>query len=144
MPIGITLIVFLLDQLTKVLVIHSMHLGQSIPIWNNVFHFTYILNPGAAFGILEHRSWVFILVALVVLGAASYYYKQIKQQCFCTQIGISLLLGGAAGNLLDRIRTGFVVDFLDFRIWPVFNIADIAICLGAGILILQVWKRRDD
>ncbi|WP_405756246.1 signal peptidase II, partial [Anaerovibrio slackiae] len=118
--------------------------GQSLPVIKGIFHITYVLNPGAAFGMLEHQRWFFILVALaaVLLGAA--FYKKLQQESFLMRSGAGLLLGGAVGNLADRIQSGLVVDFLDFRIWPVFNIADIAICAGAGILIFDIWQRRNE
>ena len=144
MPLGIGILVFIIDQLVKHLVVSTMHLGQSLPLIKGIFHITYVLNPGAAFGMLEHQRWFFILVALaaVLLGAA--FYKKLQQESFLMRSGAGLLLGGAVGNLADRIQSGLVVDFLDFRIWPVFNIADIAICAGAGILIFDIWQRRNE
>ena len=133
MPLGIGIFVFILDQLIKHVVLGSMHLGESIPIIKGVFHITFVLNPGAAFGMLEHQRWIFIAVALLVVVLALVFYKHIQRESLITRIGAGLLLGGALGNLLDRIQSGLVVDFLDFRIWPVFNIADIAICVGAAM-----------
>ena len=144
MHFGIGIIVFLADQLVKWYVDTSMYIGQSIPVIDNIFHITYILNPGAAFGMLEHKRWIFIIVALVIMAATIYCYRWIKQESSLIRCGIGLLLGGAAGNLLDRIQTGLVVDFLDFRVWPVFNIADIGICVGAGMLMFSVWRRRNE
>ena len=144
MPLGIGILVFVIDQLVKHLVVSTMHLGQSFPVIKGIFHITYVLNPGAAFGMLEHQRWFFIVVALaaVLLGVA--FYKKLQQESFLMRSGAGLLLGGAVGNLADRIQSGLVVDFLDFRIWPVFNIADIAICAGAGILIFDIWQRRNE
>lgn len=144
MPLGIGILVFIIDQLVKHLVVSTMHLGQSLPVIKGIFHITYVLNPGAAFGMLEHQRWFFIVVALaaVLLGVA--FYKKLQQESFLMRSGAGLLLGGAIGNLADRIQSGLVVDFLDFRIWPVFNIADIAICAGAGILIFDIWQRRNE
>lgn len=144
MPLGIGILVFILDQLVKHAVLGSMHLGESIPIIKDVFHITFVLNPGAAFGMLEHQRWIFIVVALLVVVLALVFYKHIQRESLITRIGAGLLLGGALGNLLDRIQSGLVVDFLDFRIWPVFNIADIAICSGAAMLIWDMWQRRNE
>ena len=144
MPLGIGIFVFILDQLIKHVVLGSMHLGESIPIIKGVFHITFVLNPGAAFGMLEHQRWIFIAVALLVVVLALVFYKHIQRESLITRIGAGLLLGGALGNLLDRIQSGLVVDFLDFRIWPVFNIADIAICGGGAMLIWDMWQRRDE
>lgn len=144
MPIVTGIIVLLFDQLAKVIIGSAMHVGESIPVLPGIFHITYVLNPGAAFGMLEHQRWIFIVVALVVILAAGIFYKRLQQESLLMRCGAGLMLGGAAGNLLDRMQNGLVVDFLDFRIWPVFNIADIAICVGAGLLILDIWQRRDE
>ena len=144
MPLGIGILVFILDQLVKHAVLVSMHLGESIPIIKDVFHITFVLNPGAAFGMLEHQRWIFIVVALLVVVLALVFYKHIQRESLITRIGAGLLLGGALGNLLDRIQSGLVVDFLDFRIWPVFNIADIAIFGGAAMLIWDMGQRRNE
>lgn len=115
-----------------------MGLGMSIPVIPHVFHITYILNAGAAFGILENQQWFFILVGILVLGAAAWFYSCLQRENAYIRYGVSLLLGGAAGNLIDRIFRGSVIDFFDFRIWPVFNIADIAIVVGVGCIIYSI------
>lgn len=144
MPLGIAILVFLVDQLVKVIVVSNMYMGQSIPIVKDVLHLTYIVNPGAAFGMLENQHWIFILVAIALMLVFACFYKRIQRENIWVRCGSGLLLGGAAGNLLDRIQTGLVIDFLDFRIWPVFNLADVAICVGAGMLIYDIWRGRDD
>ena len=144
MPLGIGILVFIIDQLVKHLVVSTMHLGQSFPVIKGIFHITYVLNPGAAFGMLEHQRWFFIVVALAAVLLGVFFYKRLQQESILMRSGAGLLLGGAVGNLADRIQSGLVVDFLDFRIWPVFNIADIAICAGAGMLILDIWQRRNE
>ena len=142
MPLGIGILVFVIDQLVKHLVVSTMHLGQSFPVIKGIFHITYVLNPGAAFGMLEHQRWFFIVVALAAVLLGVFFYRKLQQESILMRSGAGLLLGGAVGNLADRIQSGLVVDFLDFRVWPVFNIADIAICAGAGILIYDIWQRR--
>ena len=144
MPLGIGILVFVIDQLVKHLVVSTMHLGQSFPVIKGIFHITYVLNPGAAFGMLEHQRWFFIVVALVAVLLGVFFYRKLQQESILMRSGAGLLLGGAVGNLADRIQIGLVVDFLDFRVWPVFNIADIAICAGAGILIYDIWQRRNE
>ena len=144
MPLGIGILVFVIDQLVKHLVVSTMHLGQSFPVIKGIFHITYVLNPGAAFGMLEHQRWFFIIVALAAVLLGVFFYKRLQQESILMRSGAGLLLGGAVGNLADRIQSGLVVDFLDFRVWPVFNIADIAICAGAGILIYDIWQRRNE
>ena len=144
MPLGIGILVFIIDQLVKHLVVSTMHLGQSLPVIKGIFHITYVLNPGAAFGMLEHQRWFFIVVALAAVLLGVVFYRKLQQESILMRSGAGLLLGGAVGNLADRIQSGLVVDFLDFRVWPVFNIADIAICAGAGILIYDIWQRRNE
>ena len=144
MPLGIGILVFVIDQLVKHLVVSTMHLGQSFPVIKGIFHITYVLNPGAAFGMLEHHRWFFIIVALAAVLLGVFFYRKLQQESILMRSGAGLLLGGAVGNLADRIQSGLVVDFLDFRVWPVFNIADIAICAGAGILIYDIWQRRNE
>lgn len=142
-PFGLGIIIFIIDQLVKSYVTASMQLGQSVPVIKDVFYITYVLNPGAAFGIFEHQRLFFIIVALVLLGAVLYFRKKLLQENYMIQYGVGLLLGGAIGNLYDRLQNGLVVDFFDFRFWPVFNIADVAICLGAALIMIDICFRRD-
>lgn len=144
MLLGIGLFVFIIDQLVKYLVVSTMHIGQSFPVVKGFFYITYVLNPGAAFGMLEHQRWFFICVAVMMIVIGMVFYKRLQQESLLIRCGAGLLLGGAVGNLTDRIKSGLVIDFLDFRIWPVFNIADIAICVGAGFLIYDIWRRRNE
>ncbi len=132
----------MLDQITKYMIVRNMTEGMSIPIIDQVFHLTFVLNPGAAFGMLEHNREFFIIMAIVVLMFVVYMRKKILEEPLPIQIGIALFVGGALGNLIDRMKTGLVVDFFDFRIWPVFNIADIAICLGVGVMIWSIIREE--
>jgi len=134
--------VVMLDQITKYMIVSNMTEGMSIPIIDQVFHLTFVLNPGAAFGMLEHNREFFIIMAIVVLMFVVYMRKKILEEPLPIQIGIALFVGGALGNLIDRMKTGLVVDFFDFRIWPVFNIADIAICLGVGVMIWSIIREE--
>ena len=143
MPFVLGILIFVLDQLAKGYITASMHLGQSIPIVKDYFYITYVLNPGAAFGIFEHQRLFFIAVALILIGAAIYFRKRILNENILVQYGVGLLLGGAIGNLYDRLQSGLVVDFFDFRFWPVFNIADVAICVGAALIIFDICFRRE-
>ncbi|WP_290656877.1 signal peptidase II [Anaerovibrio sp.] len=144
LPFGLGLIVFIIDQLVKGYITASMHLGQSVPVIKNYFYITYVLNPGAAFGIFENQRLFFIGVALVLLGVVIYFRKQLMKEHMLVQYGVGLLVGGAIGNLYDRLQNGLVVDFLDFRFWPVFNIADVAICVGAGLIMFDICFRRQE
>lgn len=130
--------VFLSDQISKLYIINHIELGESWPVISDVFHITHVSNAGAAFSILQHQTGLFIAIALLLLGAVVYYYPRLPQGHPLLHIGIGLQAGGAAGNLLDRVRTGYVTDFLDFRIFPVFNIADIGIVIGVGLLFWEI------
>ena len=126
------------DQFFKYLIVSDMFLGQSIPIVPGIFHLTYIQNPGAAFGILANQRWLFVAIAIILIAAAIYFAPQIKRLSFSMRAAIALLVGGAAGNLIDRISIGRVVDYMDFRVWPIFNFADVAIVLGCLFIICSL------
>lgn len=134
------LAVVILDQYSKYIVVENMALGESIPIIEEVFHLTYILNPGAAFGMFAHNRLFFIAIAVIVIGIIFWARREILASPWEVKAGCGLFLGGAIGNLIDRARQGLVIDFFDFRIWPVFNIADIAICIGVGLIIWNLLK----
>lgn len=140
--IAVSLLVIVLDRITKMLVQSHMTVGMSIPIVEDVFNLTYILNPGAAFGMLEHNTTFFICLTAVVLIGAALARKQIMAEPPVSRYGMALFLGGAIGNLIDRINTGLVIDFFDFIVWPVFNVADIAICVGVGLIIWSMLKEE--
>ena len=133
------LAVVILDQFSKYIVVENMALGESIPIIEEVFHLTYILNPGAAFGMFAHNRLFFIAIAIVVIGIIIWARREILASPWEVKPAGGLFLGGAIGNLIDRARQ-MVIDFFDFRIWPVFNIADIAICIGVGLIIWNLLK----
>lgn len=126
-----------IDQLTKYLVVNNFSLHQSVPVIKNVFHLTYVQNRGAAFGILQGHSTFFILITVVVIGLLVYFYRELPLENFFNWLGLGLALGGTIGNLIDRVRVGYVIDFLDFRIWPVFNLADSAIV--TAVFIFGYW-----
>lgn len=134
------LAVVILDQFSKYIVVENIALGESIPIIEEVFHLTYILNPGAAFGMFAHNRLFFIAIAVIVIGIIIWARREILASPWEVKAGCGLFLGGAIGNLIDRARQGLVIDFFDFRIWPVFNIADIAICIGVGLIIWNLLK----
>ena len=132
--IGLSTLVIVVDQATKYWIQSRMAYGESSPVIREIFHITYILNPGAAFGILENKTWFFIAVALALLAGVAYLYPRMPANQPMVKLGAGLLVGGAVGNLIDRVRIGYVVDFFDFRIWPIFNVADICIVCGVACL----------
>ena len=124
----------LLDQFVKYLVRTNMELDQSIPIISGIFHLTYIENPGAAFGILANRRLLFLLLTIIIVGVMFYLYFQLRQKKSLTAFSLGLVISGALGNFIDRFFRGTVTDLFDLRIWPIFNIADICICVGLALL----------
>jgi signal peptidase II len=137
-----TFFVLACDQLSKNWVIQKFDPGESWPVIENIFHLTYVRNPGAAFGILAFRTSFFIIVSLLMIFLIIYGGRLFPRGSPFLHFGMSLLLGGVIGNLIDRIRYGYVIDFLDFKIWPVFNVADIALVLGIIILGFGLHKSR--
>ena len=132
--------VVFLDRLTKVAFSKILHLGESLPVVAKAFHFTLVHNTGIAFGLFKDNGLVFLfipLIAVVLLAYNVYYYHKFGELDRFYIVAFSLILGGAIGNLIDRIAFGYVIDFIDFRIWPVFNLADSAITVGAGLILFK-------
>ena len=138
--LSLSILIILLDQLTKYLISKYMLLHQSIPLIKNILHITYIQNTGAGFGILKNQNTFLIFTSLIIIGIILFYIKRIIKEKQI-HIPIALILGGAFGNLIDRIFLGHVIDFIDFRIWPAFNVADSAITIGAVWLMIYFWKK---
>jgi len=140
--IWLPLFVAALDRVTKMYVQAHWELGESLPLIQNFFHLTYIQNHGAAFGMLHGARFFFLGVALVCMAAAFYFRRDILQRDAWTRWGAGLFLGGTLGNVWDRAQLGYVIDFFDFRVWPVFNVADIAICVGVAFIIWSLWQQE--
>ncbi len=140
----ITSSVIILDRVTKIFFSNLLDLGESLPVVDHVLHMTLVHNTGIAFGFLKDQNIVFILVpviAIVLLVFNVYYYRQNGHAINSFYvIAFCLILGGALGNLFDRIVYGYVIDFIDLRIWPVFNIADSAITIGAILITWQCFR----
>jgi signal peptidase II len=135
------------DQVTKALILEHLPLGGSIPVIRGFFDLTHVHNPGGAFGFLsgmsaEVRSLLFIAVSLVAAGLILYFYWQTPLRQQSLSVGLCLIFGGAVGNLVDRVRFGIVVDFLDVYVgnlhWPAFNVADSAITVGVFIFAYHI------
>ena len=136
---GLTGLVVLLDQLTKYFALTRLS-ENSVPLIPDIFHLTLVRNTGVAFGFMnEHASLLFavITVSLVFLFV---FANRAHQANLPERWALSLIVGGAIGNWIDRLRFGAVIDFLDFRIWPVFNIADTAITIGVFIYLLSLFR----
>jgi len=135
------LIILAIDQYSKFIVSARLSVGQSIPIIKNILHITFVTNTGAAFGLFKDSTLFFIIISVVVVGFVSILLLiSLKKRDFLSKPAFNssliLILSGALGNLIDRLRFTYVVDFIDVRIWPVFNIADISITIGTFLLIL--------
>lgn len=130
-----------LDQLSKYLVVANMELHESVDIIPGVLRFTYIQNDGAAFGSMDDKRWIFMVLSTVAIIGILVYLFWKKPQNKLLLSSLILITGGGIGNMIDRIALGYVIDFIDFcafpKIWMwVFNIADSCVCIGAGLLAL--------
>ena len=137
LPYGIGVLIIILDQYTKHMVRQCIPLGASwnpIPWLDPIVTLTHVRNTGAAFGLFPGLSTFFMLVALIVIVGIVIYCYQLDEASLLLRIALGLQLGGATGNLVDRLTLGYVTDFVDFRVWPVFNIADSAIVVGTALL----------
>lgn len=137
----ISLSIVLSDQVVKFFIRNSMNIGDSIAVINNIFHITYVTNYGAGFGIMQGKTSLLIWFVIIVIGIILFYYERIQEKK-SLQIFSGLILGGTLSNLIDRLFFGFVIDFFDFRIWPVFNIGDSCICIGVACLIIYLIKEK--
>ncbi|HOV05790.1 MAG TPA: signal peptidase II [Anaerolineaceae bacterium] len=140
-----SLLIICLDQLTKWLVVKNIPYGGVWSPWEwltPVARIVHWSNTGVAFGMLQGMNPVFIALALIVSGMIIYYYQQIDQQDWLIRLALTLELGGALGNMIDRIRYGHVVDMISVGNFPVFNIADSCITIGVVILLLGVWLQE--
>ena len=141
--VGIAVVIVVLDQWTKSLVRASIPLGGVwLPeSWEWLHPYARIVhwyNTGAAFGMFKDGSMVFTVLAFIVIGLILYYYPQVEQADWSLRIAMSMQLGGATGNLIDRLTIGHVTDFISVGKFPVFNVADASITVGAGVLFLGI------
>ncbi|UCH24105.1 MAG: signal peptidase II [Deltaproteobacteria bacterium] len=150
LAIGAGLII-VVDQITKVLISNFMPEHQSVSVIPGLFNITHIRNPGGAFGLLAEaspflRNLMFLFISSLAVGLIFWFYKKTPPSHPILASGFALIFGGAIGNLIDRIRFGKVVDFLDFFVgnlhWPAFNIADSAISIGIGIFALHLLLKK--
>jgi signal peptidase II len=140
-----------LDLASKLLVLHYLRLGAQIPLVQGFFNLVHVHNKGVAFGLLSNWSvefarLFFIGTTTLVLAVVGYLWWRLPRDQWQAALGYSLIMTGALGNLLDRLRLGVVVDFLDFHWgryhWPAFNVADSLVCLGAGVLVWVILKEE--
>ena len=135
---AIILGVVCLDQLTKGLaMVYLPDVGDSVPLWQDVFHFTRVNNPGAAWGMFSDARWVFMITSTVTIVAVLFYLIKYRPASKWLTVSLSMIVGGGIGNMIDRVYLQYVVDFFDFTLidFPVFNVADSFVSVGAVMLI---------
>ncbi|MDY6824564.1 MAG: signal peptidase II [Thermodesulfobacteriota bacterium] len=151
MLIWIAGLTFILDQTTKLIILKTMGIHQTIPVIPGFFNITRVHNPGGAFGFMAGQSHgiraaLFLVISILAAGFVLYLYKKTERQYLFLLASLALIFGGALGNLADRLRFGAVVDFLDFYVqtlhWPAFNVADSAICVGMAVLIYHILFKK--
>ena len=136
--------VWFIDRFLKILVQKDFVEGETLKVIPKVFHLTYVLNPGAAFGLMAGQTWIFVVTALLVVVGVIYGQFRIPRGEKLTRLVIGMIGGGALGNLYDRLMIGRVVDYLDFQIWSfVFNFADSMIVVGVGLLMVLIYREED-
>lgn len=150
----VALAIIFLDQVSKLVIIRTLRLGQGFPVIPGFFDIVFVLNPGAAFGFLatlseQVRNPLFILISVVAVILIIVYHTRYLRSHRLVSFALGLILGGAVGNLIDRLHYGMVVDFLDVHVgpyhWPAFNMADSAISIGVSLMVLDMlldWHRE--
>lgn len=144
----ISIILLCIDQISKLLIVNLLTKTNSIAIIKNFFYLTYINNDGAAFSILVGKRVLLILIAVLVIVMLIRYIKKNNIQNKLELVSISLIIGGSLGNLIDRVVRGYVIDFLDFKIFnynfPIFNLADTFIVIGVFLLLLKEIRKENN
>ena len=145
----VTPLILIVDQLTKLYIDGTMKLYQSIPVIDGLFSITYLRNRGAAFSFLSEASWrlpFFLIATVIAVIAILIAFRKLRDDQRFAAVSLTLILSGAVGNLIDRVRLGEVIDFLDVywksHHWPAFNVADSAICVGVALLALDMYREE--
>lgn len=144
--LALGVILLLVDQWTKFIVERQFRLGESRPVWEPFFSLTFVRNEGAAWSILTGHGWLLLTIAAVVTFGVVWFFRSLTEGYVERCFALLLVLGGVVGNSIDRVWRGAVVDFFDFHWYdgyhfPVFNVADISICIGVGIFVLSTLLR---
>jgi signal peptidase II len=138
----VSLFVFLSDLTIKHFAVIKLSPISSIPLINGVLHLTYVRNFGVAFGLFPNQRPILILIGIIICAVIIYMYAHTPASDLLLRISLAVILGGSLGNLFDRIMYGYVVDYIDFRVFPVFNLADIAINIGIALILLDIFLKR--
>lgn len=132
-----------LDRITKIWIDRSLHPGESIRVLDNMLWITYVRNKGVVFGLFSGLAPVLSIISFIALLIFLVFYGKIPYRNLDVQAGCGMIIGGAIGNLIDRMAFGYVMDFIDIRVWPVFNVSDIAICIGIGLILLRLVRQGE-
>jgi signal peptidase II len=139
--LAVAALVILADQATKAYVVAHLALYASwmpLHFLDPIFRFTHVHNTGAAFGIFPQGGSFFLVIAVIVASFIIYYYRQLPAGAWLVRLALGLQLGGALGNVIDRVHRGYVIDFMHLEHWPIFNVADSCIVLGVVLLALEM------
>ena len=133
----------ILDQVSKLLVVKYLDPTEPFVVIKGIFRFTYVENDGAAFGMLDDHRWIFMILSSLGIAALCFYLLKFKPTSKLANTAVVFIIGGGIGNMIDRVRLGYVIDFIDFYAFPnvwkwVFNVADSFVCIGAGMLMLYL------
>lgn len=150
LALWIAILTVVADQASKEYVREVFDLHETLPVIPGFFNWVYVRNPGAAWGMMGGMNGVLVIFSLVMLGLMLIFRKSFLSDTFAHRVALGLMTGGIVGNLMDRVRMGYVTDFIDLHIgphhWPAFNIADSAICVGVGIYMFTTtwadWRDR--
>lgn len=137
------IILISLDQITKSFVIGKLSLWQSVPIIDGILHFTYVKNTGIAFSLFPGMNIVIIILSTITVLLLFHIYRKTSSNNLLTKTSLIFIASGAIGNLIDRMQYSAVIDFIDFRIWPIFNLADASIVMGVAAIIIDQLRRKD-
>lgn len=136
----IVLFIAALDQAVKAIVVHRLNLHDSYPVLKGILSLVRIHNSGIAFGLFPGMPDVFTVITLISMIAVFYFYMSVSPKGFLLTVGCALIIGGALGNLIDRFRLGYVVDYIYFSFWPAFNVADSAVSVGVVMLMISFFR----
>ena len=139
LPLLIAGLVVIIDQITKAIAVTKLASGP-VPAIGDIVSLSLVRNTGAAFGLFRHQTTAFIFISLIAIAFTIFYLVKRKVNFY---LPFALILGGAVGNLVDRLRFGYVVDFIDLHFWPVFNVADSCITIGAIFLFVMIMRGKD-
>lgn len=134
--------IILLDQVTKYLAYFYLQPQNTIPIINKFFYLTYLENSGSTFSLMLNRVWVLSGITFLIIPAAVYYFYKNNNMKFITKAALMLIISGILGNIIDKIRLGYVIDFIDFTLWPIFNIADVSLVVGLSIIFIILFFQK--